>query len=152
MLLASTAVAQARRGIATLLVMPFENRSKVAGAEWLSEACSEVLTQRMGSPALYVVSRNQRVYSFDHAGVPVDVKPSRATIFRVAEQMGADFVVLGGYDVSGRDVSGERTIARGQEPEAASGDQTERQPGGFCCHCKLRWHGRFCRKCPIRRR
>jgi tetratricopeptide (TPR) repeat protein len=99
-LLPSTAAAQPRHRIATLLVMPFENRSRVAGAEWLSEACSEVLVQRMASAGLYVVSRNQRVYSFDHAGVPVDVKPSRATIFRVAEQMGADFVVLGSYDVS----------------------------------------------------
>ena len=83
------------------MVMPFENRSKAAGADWLSEACSEVLVQRMAFGRVYVVGRNERVYSFDHAGVPVSVKPSRATIFRVAEQMGADFVVLGSYDVSG---------------------------------------------------
>jgi tetratricopeptide (TPR) repeat protein len=101
MLLASTEVAQVRRATATLLVMPFENRSKAAGSEWFSEACSEVLAQRMESPGLYVIGRNQRVYSFDHVGVPVDVRPSRATIFRVAEQMGADFVVLGSYEVSG---------------------------------------------------
>ena len=101
MLLANSAVAQVKRGTTTLLVMPFENRSKTAGAEWLSEACSELLVQRMASPGLYVVTRNQRVYSFDHAGVPVAVKPSRATIFRVAEELGADFVVLGSYEVSG---------------------------------------------------
>ncbi len=44
-------VAQVKRGTATLLVMPFENRSKAAGSEWFSEACSEVLVQRMASPA-----------------------------------------------------------------------------------------------------
>ena len=75
MILANSVVAQVNRGNATLLVMPFENRSKAAGADWLSEACSEVLVQRMASPGLYVVNRNQRVYSFDHAGVPVTVKP-----------------------------------------------------------------------------
>ncbi len=102
MLFASTAAAHRFGGeLQPLLVMPFENRSKAAGSEWLSEACSEVLAQRMASPGLYVISRNQRVYSFDHAGVPADVRPSRATIFRVAEQMGADFVVLGSYEVSG---------------------------------------------------
>lgn len=85
----------------TLLVMPFENHSKTPGADWISEACSEVLTQRMASAKMYVVSRDERVFAFDHAGVPVAVRPSRATVFRIAEQMGADFVVLGSYEVSG---------------------------------------------------
>ncbi len=80
--------------------MPFENHSKVAGAEWMSEACSEVLAQRMASGGLYVISRDERIFSFDRAGVPVAVRPSRATVFRVADQMGADFVVLGSYEVS----------------------------------------------------
>jgi tetratricopeptide (TPR) repeat protein len=52
-------------------------------------------------PMQYVISRDERVYSFDHAGLPVVVKPSRAAIFRVAEQMGVDFVVLGSYEVTG---------------------------------------------------
>ena len=101
MLFAASALAEGGHGTSTVMVMPFENRSKVLGADWLSEACSEVLVQRMASPSVYVIGRNERVFSFDHAGVPVAVKPSRATIFRVAEQMGADFVILGSYDVSG---------------------------------------------------
>ena len=87
--------------IPTLLVMPFENRSKVAGLDWLSEACSEVLAQRMESPRLYILDRAERVHAFDHAGVPAAARPTRATVFRVAEQMGADYVVLGSYEVSG---------------------------------------------------
>jgi tetratricopeptide (TPR) repeat protein len=85
----------------TLLVMPFENRSKTPGADWISEACPEVMTQRMASGKTYVVSRDERVFAFDHAGVPAVVRPSRATIFRIAEQMGADYVVLGSYEVTG---------------------------------------------------
>ncbi len=100
-LFVASALAEGVHGTATVMVMPFENRSKAAGADWLSEACSEVLVQRMSSAGVYVVGRSERVYSFDHAGVPVTIKPSRATIFRVAEQMGADFVILGSYDVSG---------------------------------------------------
>jgi tetratricopeptide (TPR) repeat protein len=83
------------------MIMPFENRSKVIGADWISEACAELLTHRMATPGLYVVHHDERVYAFDHAGVPAAVRPSRATIFRLAEQMGADFVVLGSYEVSG---------------------------------------------------
>ncbi len=101
MLLAPFGVAQSSHRISTLLVMPFENHSKVAGADWLSEACSEVLVQRMASGGSYVVSRDERVFSFDRAGVPVSVKPTRATVFRVAEEMGADYVVLGSYEVKG---------------------------------------------------
>jgi tetratricopeptide (TPR) repeat protein len=96
----TVAVAQTAPTVDTVLVMPFDNRSKVAGADWISEACAEVLSQRMSSPHVYVVSRDDRLFAFDHAGVPTAARPSRATIFRVAEQMGADFVVLGSYEVS----------------------------------------------------
>jgi tetratricopeptide (TPR) repeat protein len=84
----------------TLLVMPFENHSKVAGVDWISEACPEVLVQRMSSPKVYVIDRDERVFAFDRAGLPAAVRPSRATTFRVAEQMGADYVVLGSYEVT----------------------------------------------------
>ncbi len=84
----------------TVLVMPFDNHSKVAGADWISEACAEVLSQRMSSAHVYIVSRDDRLFALDHAGVPAAARPSRATIFRVAEQMGADFVVLGSYEVT----------------------------------------------------
>jgi len=102
-LLSPFAAAQSPHGVSALMVMPFENRSKVAGADWLSEACSEVLLQRMAAPSVYVIGRDERVFAFDHAGVPVAVRPTRATTFRVAEQMGADYIVLGSYAVSGSD-------------------------------------------------
>jgi tetratricopeptide (TPR) repeat protein len=101
MLLASWwASAQSAPSMATLLVMPFENQSRVAGADWISEACPEVLSQRMSSAKLYIVDRDDRLFAFDRAGVPAAVRPSRATTFRVAEQMGADYVVLGSYEVT----------------------------------------------------
>ena len=99
-LAATIALGQTAPAMSTLLIMPFENHSKVVGADWISEACPEVLSQRMSSPKVYVIDRDDRVFAFDHAGVPVVVRPSRATTFRVAEQMGADYVVLGSYEVT----------------------------------------------------
>ena len=90
LLAATIALGQTTPAMSTLLIMPFENHSRVVGADWMSEACPEVLSQRMSSPQVYVIDRNDRVFAFDHAGVPVAVRPSRATTFRVAEQMGAD--------------------------------------------------------------
>jgi len=100
MLATTIAPAQTASNMSTLLIMPFENHSKVVGADWISEACPEVLAQRMSSQKVYVIDRDDRVFAFDHAGVPVAVRPSRATIFRIAEQMGADYVVLGSYEVT----------------------------------------------------
>lgn len=94
--------AQALPGTRTLIVMPFENQSKASGLEWISEAFPEVLGQRMSSGHVYVISRDDRNYAFDHAGIPLTVRPSRASIYRVAEQMDADYVVLGSYDFDGR--------------------------------------------------
>ncbi len=88
-------------GTQTIMVMPFENQSSAAGLEWVSEAFPEVISQRMASPRLYPVSRDDRVYAFDHTGIPGTVRPSRATIYRIAEQMDADYVVLGSYNFDG---------------------------------------------------
>ena len=81
--------------------MPFENRSSAPGLEWISEAFPEVLSQRMASRRLYIMSRDDRTYAFDRSGIPSTVVPSRATIYRVAEQMDADYVVMGSYDFDG---------------------------------------------------
>lgn len=88
-------------GTHTLLVMPFENHSKAPGLEWISEAFPEVLSERMVSPQLYLISREDRVFAFDHAGIPGAAHPSRATSYSVAEQMDADYVVFGDYDFDG---------------------------------------------------
>ncbi|MFI5108984.1 MAG: tetratricopeptide repeat protein [Terriglobales bacterium] len=86
----------------TLLVLPFENESKAPGLEWISESFPEVLGQRLASPLLYIVSRDDRSYGFDRAGMPANVHLSRATLYRIAEQMDADYVVLGAYNFDGQ--------------------------------------------------
>lgn len=84
------------------MVMPFENQSSAPGLEWISEAFPEVLSQRMSSSRLYVVSRDDRTYAFDHSGIPLTVVPSRATVYHIAEQMDTDYVVLGSYTFDGK--------------------------------------------------
>ena len=95
------AAGQALPGRCTLLVMPFENQSQAPGIEWISEAFPEVLSQRMVSARTFPISREDRSNAFDHSGIPLTVLPSRATIYRVAEQMDADYVVLGTYNFDG---------------------------------------------------
>ena len=103
--LGAVAVGQALPGTQTIMVMPFESQPATAGLEWVGEAFPEVISQRMASSHLSVVSRDDRVYAFDHTGIPGTVHPSRATIYRVAEQMDADYVVLGNYNVEDSRIS-----------------------------------------------
>ncbi len=86
----------------TVMVMLFENQTTAPGLEWIGEAFPEVLSQRMQLPGLYVINRDDRSYAFDHAGIPLTVRPSRATVYRIAEQMDADYVVLGNYSFDGQ--------------------------------------------------
>ena len=86
----------------TLVVLPFDNTSNAPGLQWVSEAFPEVLGQRLSSPSIYVISREDRLYAFDRLGIPTAIHPSRATLYRIAEQMDADYLVLGNYTFDGR--------------------------------------------------
>ena len=86
----------------TLLVLPFENTSKATGLEWISEAFPEVIDEGISSRGIYVVSRDDRNYAFDRMGVPQATKLSRETLYRISEQMDADWVVMGTYDYDGQ--------------------------------------------------
>ena len=82
--------------------MPFENDSGAPGLEWIAEAFPAVLRQRLNSPAVFVLNREDRLRAYDRAGIPAQVHPSRATVYRLAEQMDVDYVVLGRYSFDGR--------------------------------------------------
>lgn len=89
----------------TVVVMPFENESKAPGLEWIGESFPEVLGQRLSSLAMYVVPREDREYALDRAGIPANVHLSRATLYQIAEQMDADFAVLGSFNYDGQTFS-----------------------------------------------
>src|SRR5207237_7001691 len=76
---------QNENGGDTLVVLPFENRSQAPGLEWIGEAFPEVMSQRLGSPNLFAVTRESRDYAFDRLGIPSTTRLSRATLYRIAE-------------------------------------------------------------------
>jgi tetratricopeptide (TPR) repeat protein len=86
----------------TAIVIPFENGSSAPGLAWISDSFPEMLEERLSSPSLYILSRDDRLRAYDQMGIPAELHPSRATIYRIAEQMGVDYVVLGRYTFDGR--------------------------------------------------
>ncbi len=85
----------------TVVVIPFANASPTPGLEWLGESFPETFHQQLSSPVLYIVSREERLRAYDRQGVPAGVHPSRATLYRIAEQMDVDYAVLGSYRYDG---------------------------------------------------
>ncbi len=85
----------------TMVVIPFENASPTPGLEWLGESFPETFYEQLNSPVLYVASRDQRLRAYDRQGIPAGVHASRATIYRLAEQMDVDYAVLGSYSYDG---------------------------------------------------
>ena len=85
----------------TMVVIPFENDSAVPGLEWLGESFPETFHEQLNSPILYVSSRDERLRAYDRQGIPASVHPSRATLYRLAEQMDVDYTVFGSYKYDG---------------------------------------------------
>ena len=82
-------------------MLPFENTSPTPGLEWIGESFPETLHDQLNSPVLYVASRDERLRAYDRQGVPAGVHASRATLYRIAEQMDVDYAVLGSYRYDG---------------------------------------------------
>ena len=89
----------------TIAVIPFENQSKAPGLEWIGESFPELLQGRLTSSSLYALTRADRIRAYERLGIPSDVHPSRATVYRMAEQMDVDYVLLGSYSFDGRTFS-----------------------------------------------
>ena len=101
----------------TLVVIPFENVSPTPGLEWLGESFPEAFHEQLNSPILYVASRDERLRAYDRQGIPAGVHASRATLYRLAEQMDVDYVVLGSYKYDGTRLTAEAQLLdmRGQK-------------------------------------
>jgi len=108
----------------TLIIMPFENASGAPGLQWISEAFPEILSQRLAGPTVFTLTRDDRLRAYERAEIPAEVLPTRATLFRLVEQMDVDYVVFGRYMFDGRiltaraqllDVQRRRLFAESQE-------------------------------------
>jgi len=86
-----------------ILVLPFENRSGVATLNWIGESFPDTLNQRLTSAGFLTITRDDRQYALDHLGLPPGFRPTRATTIRIAQNLDANYVIVGSYTVdSGR--------------------------------------------------
>lgn len=88
-----------------LLIIPFENASSTANIDWIGEAFPEVLSTRLSPSGLFIMGREDRLSAFDRLGIPASAKPSRATLYQVAQQLDVDYLIMGDFRVEGANIT-----------------------------------------------
>jgi len=88
-----------QRGV--YLVFPFESAGTSPRFEWLGEGLEELTIQRLSAAGEQVYSHAGRQAEMERYGLPHNSKVSRATMLHIAEDLDADFVVLGRFRAEG---------------------------------------------------
>ena len=108
---ASTAQTSPSPETRTVLVLPFENRTKSPNLEWIKETFPELIGNRLSSiGGIYVIGRDDRLYAFDRLGIPANIHASRATLYTIAQQLDADYIVLGSYKMQDQQFTAEAQL------------------------------------------
>jgi len=83
------------------IVLPFENNTRDPNLDWISESFVEVLSPHLASSRFLMFDRRERAAAFDSLGIPANAGIlSNATIYKVAQTLDANKVILGSYDLS----------------------------------------------------
>jgi tetratricopeptide (TPR) repeat protein/TolB-like protein len=93
-----------------VLVLPFENRSHQPGLDWIADSFPAIFNLRLATAGFLPITREDRLYALDRLGLPTDLRPSRATAYRIAEEMDADYVIFGSYDASDGQLSAQAQV------------------------------------------
>lgn len=94
----------------TILVFPFENRSASSDLGWISEAFAEVLSTRLAGPGRFILDRGERNTAYHQLGIPPNTTLTLASEYKVAQNLGVDWAVVGGFKVSGQELRAESQL------------------------------------------
>jgi tetratricopeptide (TPR) repeat protein len=96
---AATGQDAAEPGGRVVLVLPFENHSGNPSLSWIGDSFPDTLNKRLDSAGFLTISHDDRAFAYDHMGLPVDFRPTRATTIRIAQVLDANFVIIGNFNV-----------------------------------------------------
>ncbi|MCC7125284.1 MAG: tetratricopeptide repeat protein [Acidobacteria bacterium] len=111
----------------SVVVLPFENPNGVLRVEWLREGLAVLVGDALDAGGMHVVSRDERLLTFDRLQVPEDATISRASAIKVGQTLGVAAVVVGRIEaVNDEIVLAARLI--GLDNGRLSSEVTERGP------------------------
>lgn len=93
-----------------VLVLPFENRSGNPSLNWIGDSFPDTLDRRLNSADFLTISRDDRAFAYDHLGLPPGFRPSRATSIRIAQQVDANYVIIGSFSVANNQLTAQAQV------------------------------------------
>ena len=100
----------------SLLILPFENGSKMANLDWMGEGLAELSSERLEDREFNVLSREERLATLEKMGLPDSARFSHATIIKIAGEADADDVVYGRFVSDGKTATLEARVLRLNPP------------------------------------
>lgn len=97
-------------------VMPFQNGSAAPGLDWIGASFPDTINQRLSSAGFLTLRREDTEYALQHLGLPTDFHPTRATTYRIAQTLDADYVVFGRYTVTNGEITATARLLRVNDP------------------------------------
>jgi tetratricopeptide (TPR) repeat protein len=87
--------------VRTILVFPFENQSSRPDLNWISESFPVMFSSRLARAENYVLGREERNAACLQLGLSPETPLTLASEFKVAQTLGADWMIVGSFDVQG---------------------------------------------------
>ncbi len=97
LLLTTLAALQAQS--ATLLILPFQNNSSYEDLNWIGTSIAETLYTELGSNGQIVLDRAKLLEGFHRLTLRSDARFTKATIIKLGQTLGADYVIYGDYGI-----------------------------------------------------
>jgi tetratricopeptide (TPR) repeat protein len=124
----------------TILIFPFQNDSKVASLDWLGEGFSELTEERLVDRDVTVLSRDDRLATLEHMGLPDSARFSHATMVKIAMEADADVVVYGRFESDGKTARLEARVLRLSPPSLSPAlTETTAVQDLMRAHARLTW-------------
>src|SRR5436309_10246724 len=87
------------QSVDTVMVLPFENASKMPEFNWVGESFADSLSDLLKVPTLNVVSNEERKVIQSRLRIPLTTLPSLATSLKLARVSNAALLVAGKYNI-----------------------------------------------------
>lgn len=92
------------------LVFPFDSVGASPRLDWLGEGLEELTIERLAGSGQQVYSHEGRSDEMERSGLPATAKLSRASMLRIAQNLDADFVILGKFASDGKTLTVEAQV------------------------------------------
>lgn len=96
----------------SVVFLPFSNQSEKQEIYWLGEGFAESLREELLLKELYVIRRQERQQAYEDLRLPYIGDLSRATMLKIGEELGADYIVFGSYNLADTTLSVQARVIR----------------------------------------